>query len=506
MGTLSLYAADDAATRQLGQDLALALRPGDCVALYGDLGAGKSTLARAFIRGMAQDGDLDVPSPTFTLVQQYDLRHTVFHFDLYRLGDESELAELGFEEALDSGICLVEWPEKAGNFLPKTAISLHIVHEGAGRRMTLSAGDKTFERMQHGISIRQFLGEHGFGDAGRLHFSGDASAMRSYEQIITGNGDSMILMDSPPMQLGAILRDGKTYGQIVHLASDIYPFVAIGNWLQSVGMRVPRQLAADLPRGLLLLEDMGREGVLDGAGQPVAERYLAAIEALAHLHGHRPPGEIFVTPERTHPVACFDREAMKTEADLLLDWHHPYQFGVAADPAFRAEYHALWDALTDRLETCEKRLVLRDFHSPNILWQAQASGISRIGVIDFQDAMTGPSAYDVASLVQDARVTIPHELREAMLSHYLDLRANDPCFDRDQFLEAHAIMAAQRNCKLVGIWVRLMQRDNKPGYMQHMPRTLAYLQAACAHPALNDLRDWCIRAGVLSSESTYRAT
>jgi N-acetylmuramate 1-kinase len=502
MATLSLYAADDAATRQLGQDLALVLRPGDCVALYGDLGAGKSTLARAFIRGMALDADLDVPSPTFTLVQQYDLRHTVFHFDLYRLGDESELAELGFEEAMDTGICLVEWPEKAGDCLPKTAISIHIVHEGSGRRLTLSAEGKTFERVQHGLAIRQFLTENGFGDAGRLHFSGDASAMRSYEQIITADGQSMILMDSQPMQLGAILRDGKTYGQIVHLASDIYPFVAIGNWLQSVGLRVPRPLAADLPKGLLLLEDMGRDGVLDDGGLPIAERYMAAIEALAHLHRQIPQAEIVVTPDRTHAVARFDREAMKTEADLLLDWHHPYQFGVAADPAFRDEYHTIWDALIDRLERSENRLLLRDFHSPNILWQQQASGIARIGIIDFQDAMIGPSAYDVASLVQDARVTIPAELGQAMLSHYLDLRAGDRDFDRDDFLEAHAIMAAQRNCKLVGIWVRLMLRDNKPGYMQHMPRTLTYLRAACAHPTLNPLRDWCIRAGVLSSEST----
>ena len=149
------------------------------------------------------------------------------------------------------------------------------------------------------------------------------------------------------------------------------------------------------------------------------------------------------------------------------------------------------------LAASERNLLLRDFHSPNILWQAERSGTDRIGIIDFQDAMIGPTAYDVASLVQDARVDIPPSLAGAMMERYLSLRSREAGFDRERFLADWHVMAAQRNCKLVGIWVRLMARDGKPAYMKHMPRTLRNLEAALAHPALAPLRDWCIKARIL---------
>jgi len=138
METLSLHLKDEAATLRFGEDLALALGPGLCVALEGDLGAGKSTLARATLRALANDPSLEVPSPTFTLVQVYDLRFQVGHFDLYRIGDSSELDELGFDEILETGVCLVEWPDRAGNRLPEDLLRIELSTEGAGRRATIS--------------------------------------------------------------------------------------------------------------------------------------------------------------------------------------------------------------------------------------------------------------------------------------------------------------------------------------------------------------------------------
>ena len=155
----------------------------------------------------------------------------------------------------------------------------------------------------------------------------------------------------------------------------------------------------------------------------------------------------------------------------------------------------------DSLSAAEHNLLLRDFHSPNILWRAEETGIGRVGIIDFQDAMIGPSAYDVASLVQDARVDIPGDLADGMLAHYLSLREKQGDFDRDRFLRDWHVMAAQRNCKLVGIWVRLMQRDGKPAYMRHMPRTFRNLTRALSHPDLAPLRDWCEKAGIFATES-----
>jgi len=191
------------------------------------------------------------------------------------------------------------------------------------------------------------------------------------------------------------------------------------------------------------------------------------------------------------------------EARLLLDWHLPWKRdGEPASDSERRAYEAIWDGLIDRLETAETHLLLRDFHSPNLIWRGRKSGLQRIGLIDFQDAMIGPTAYDLASLVQDARVTIDPALGARLMQAYLDdRRAQAPGFDAESFAATYAIMAAQRNCKLAGLWVRLMQRDKKPGYMKHMPRTLTYLRTALAHPALAPLRDWCAEAGIGNLES-----
>ena len=175
--------------------------------------------------------------------------------------------------------------------------------------------------------------------------------------------------------------------------------------------------------------------------------------------------------------------------------------GTPASEEERRAYIAIWDDLIASLAAAEHNLLLRDFHSPNIIWRPEASGTDRVGIIDFQDAMIGPSAYDVASLVQDARVDMPEGVADSVLDHYLALRAKDAGFDRTRFLRDWHVMAAQRNCKLVGIWVRLMQRDGKPAYMRHMPRTFRNLTRALSHPDLAPLRDWCEKAGILATES-----
>ena len=229
---ISLFLADDAATTRLGEDLALALKAGDCLALSGDLGAGKSSLARALLRAVADDVELDVPSPTFTLVQSYELRIPVSHFDLYRLGDAGELAELGFDEALQTGICLVEWPEMAESELPKERIDLKLEHEGEGRRAIIAAPPRQMARIRRVLAIRAFLDANGYAGASRRFLTGDAS-LRAYESIYPRDGGSrVILMDWPPLPEGPPVLDGKPYPKVAHLAQNAYPFVAIADALQ----------------------------------------------------------------------------------------------------------------------------------------------------------------------------------------------------------------------------------------------------------------------------------
>ncbi|MEF0940573.1 tRNA (adenosine(37)-N6)-threonylcarbamoyltransferase complex ATPase subunit type 1 TsaE [Rhizobium sp. BR 362] len=494
--SISLFLADDAATTRLGEDLALALKTGDCLALSGDLGAGKSSLARALLRAIADDAELDVPSPTFTLVQSYELRIPVSHFDLYRLGDPSELDELGFDEALQTGVCLVEWPEMAEGELPRERIDLRLEHEGEGRHATITAPTKQFARIQRVLAIRAFLDAHGYSGAGRRFLTGDAS-LRAYESIHPhGGGKRVILMDWPRLPEGPPVLDGKPYPKVAHLAWDAYPFVAIANVLRQNGFAAPEIFAADYDQGILLIEDLGTDGVLDEEGKPIAERYRASVACLAHLHSLDIPQDIPVTADHVHHIPDFDRTAMAMEARLLLDWHLPWKRGTPASDEERADYLAIWNGLIDELDDTEKNLLLRDFHSPNIIWRAKEKGIQRIGLIDFQDAMIGPTAYDLASIVQDARVTIERGLQDELIANYLSLRRAQAGFDETKFLKSWAIMSAQRNCKLAGLWVRLLQRDSKPSYMKHMPRTLAYLAIAFEHETLAPLREWCARTGI----------
>ena len=492
--------ADEGATMRFGEDLALALKPGDCLALSGDLGAGKSTLARALLRAVADDDELEVPSPTFTLVQSYDLRFPVSHFDLYRLGDPSELDELGFDEALASGICLVEWPQMAGDLLPPSRLTLQLEHHGGGRVATLTGPKAALKRIRRSLAIRKSLDDWGHPHARRRYLTGDAS-VRAYETTILSDGTTLVLMDWPRQPEGPAVLDGKPYPKVAHLAEDAYPFVAISNYLREIGLASPKILHVDYEQGIVLLQNLGNEGVLDEDGQPIEDRYREAVLCLAFLHDHPMRQDLTVDADHIHHVPDFDPVAMKMEARLLLDWHLPWKRGTQPTDEERQDYLSIWDGLIGELDDVERNLLLRDFHSPNIIWRPQEVGVRRVGLIDFQDAMIGPTAYDLASIVQDARVDIPAPLAEQMMAGYLALRHRQGNFDEKTFLKAFAIMSAQRNCKLAGLWVRLMQRDGKPGYMKHMPRTLSYLAAALRHETLSQLRDWCVKAGIALPES-----
>ncbi len=492
--------ADEATTIRLGEDLAIALRPGDCLALSGDLGAGKSTLARSLLRAIADDDELEVPSPTFTLVQSYDLRLPVSHFDLYRLGNPSELDELGLEEALGAGICLVEWPEMAEDLLPAERLTLRLTHEGSGRLATITGPESILKRIRRSLAVRSTLDCWGYPRARRRYLTGDAS-IRAYETVTPEQGPAVILMDWPRQPDGPPVLDGKPYPKVAHLAEDAYPFVAISRYLRGIGLSAPEVLQVDYEQGILLLENLGSDGVLDEAGRPIEERYREGVVCLAYLHSHPMRRDLPIDGDHIHHIPDFDPTAMKMEARLLLDWHLPWKRGAEPTDEERRAYLDVWDGLIAELAAAEKNLLLRDFHSPNIIWRADEAGVRRIGIIDFQDAMIGPTAYDLASIVEDARVDIPPRLADQMMRDYVALRRSLGTFDEPAFLKAFAIMSAQRNCKLAGLWVRLMRRDGKPGYMKHMPRTLSYLSTALRHESLKPLRMWCLGAGIELPES-----
>ncbi|MBC7280306.1 MAG: tRNA (adenosine(37)-N6)-threonylcarbamoyltransferase complex ATPase subunit type 1 TsaE [Hoeflea sp.] len=492
--------ADPGATALFAEDVALALRQGDCLCLSGDLGAGKSTFARALIRAIADDPDLEAPSPTFTLVQTYQLRLPLAHLDLYRIGSPDELDELGLDDALAEGAVLIEWPEKALERLPEERIMMRFEGLGDSRTLAISAPPGFAARLERSRAARRFLLEAGLGHAARRHLQGDASS-RSYETIRPAGRDSVILMNAPRQPDGPPIRDGLPYSQIAHLAEDVVPFVAIARWLRAQGFAAPEILAQELDQGFLLIENLGADGILDKSGRPDPDRYGVAVDCLALLHSKHPPVTLPVDG-RTHHVPAYDARAMQIEVELLTDWYLPWKRGSAVSQKERSEYLDLWRNLFTRLERAERSLVLRDYHSPNLIWRDTRSGFDRLGIIDFQDAMIGPSAYDVASLCQDARVTVPDDLADDLVDRYVAARcAGAAGFDEVKFREAYAIMAAQRAAKILGIFVRLKQRDGKSGYMRHLPRIEAYIVASLDHPVLQPLRFWLAKAGIGAPES-----
>ncbi|WP_439273005.1 tRNA (adenosine(37)-N6)-threonylcarbamoyltransferase complex ATPase subunit type 1 TsaE [Pseudochrobactrum sp. HB0163] len=495
--TIELVLENEAAMIRFAEDIALALGKGDLVTLNGDLGAGKSTLARAMIRTIANDDSYEVPSPTFTLVQSYpELRLPVTHADLYRLCAPEELDELGLDEALEQGAVLVEWPQQGEGALPAHNIAIAIEHEGDGRRVKMEVTAKAARRISRSLGIRHFLEKSGRHHACRRYLLGDASP-RSYE-LITSAGVTEILMNAPAMPYDPPVKNGRPYRQIAHLAENMDAFVALDYLLREKGFRAPQILAANHARGFLLMEHLGTETMLDSEGKPLPQRYEAAARMLAHLHQHDWPQHLTIDEERTHFLHYFDRDAMLIEAELLPVWYLP---SIQKQPASEEQlqsFEQAWDSVFKALERAEYSLLMRDYHSPNILWQQGAEGIDRIGIIDFQDAMIGPSAYDLASLATDARVTIADELQDHIVASYCDERRKlAKSFDEQAFMSAYAIMAAQRNTKILGIFVRLFKRDGKPAYLQHLPRIRAYVSRALQHPVLAPVKDWYQKNGLL---------
>src|SRR5260370_14854508 len=221
--TFSLALSNETATAHLMADLVLLIGPGDVITLSGDLGAGKTAAARAMIRYLAGDQSLEVPSPTFTLVQGYDLPpFPLLHADLYRVDDASELEEIGLSPLPEGTVALIEWPERAPDALPEDRINIAFSHRPAlgstARAAEITAYGKTAAQVTRLEGLRRFLGDAGVLDAARERMPGDAST-RSYARLIRDDGTS-ILMNSPRRPDGPAIYDGKSYSAAVHLAED----------------------------------------------------------------------------------------------------------------------------------------------------------------------------------------------------------------------------------------------------------------------------------------------
>lgn len=301
-----------------------------------------------------------------------------------------------------------------------------------------------------------FISAAGWTGAQILPLAGDAS-FRRYFRIVDGDRRA-VLMDAPPPH------------------EDPRPFVSVGEWLCGHGFAAPRILARDLDQGLLLLEDFGDARLkehVDTAPQDEMALYGRAVDLLADLH--RLPAQADLPP--------YDRAVYQREAGLLTEW-----FAPAAGLDVDAEsYAAAWDKVMPIAERDAAPVVtvLRDYHAENIMLLPDLSYSRGLGLLDFQDALAGHPAYDLVSLLQDARRDVSPNVEQAMLARYM---AAAPV--SADFAAAYAVLGAQRNAKIIGIFTRLWKRDGKPRYLAFLPRMWGLLERDLAHPALAPVADW----------------
>lgn len=477
-------------TAALAREFSLFATRGDWVGLSGDLGAGKTTFARALIRACC-NVQIDVPSPTFTLVQLYDeTRVPIAHFDLYRLVDMAEADELGIEDLTNDYLVLVEWAERLDERLPPDRLMIELEITGDTRIAKVSGFGAWQTRLQRMVDIGRFVEENAAGCT-RLFLQGDASARR-YERLVYDTGLSGLLMDMPPKAEPRPQDGSAPYSQLVHLAEDISAVVAVNRQLCAAGYSAPEVLAADLENGFAIVEDFGDQvfGTLDDYGAEVSEPIKAAVDVLADMARHNWPREVRID-DVTHAVAAFDPPALMAEADLLMQWFWPLINGSDAGGDLHAAYNSLWQPLLEDVQHDHPVWVMRDYHSPNLIWLPEREGNARVGIIDTQDAVMGSPAYDLASLLQDARLDVAATVEAALLNHYAMRRRNaDRSFDEDRFRTSYAILGAQRAAKILGIFARLSMRDGKDGYLRHIPRVSALLERNLQHPALAELKQW----------------
>ncbi len=486
---------DLAALDRLVQRVALKLQQGDVITLSGPLGAGKTTFARFLLMRLGAPGE--VPSPTFSLVQAYATpRFTVQHCDFYRLKSADEIAELGLDDLIPQSVTLIEWPERGGGWLPGDRLDI-VMDESAEphrRRITLTGYGSWAPRLERLMALSDFLAGTPYAEATAEYLQGDAST-RAYARLLLPDRTA-ILMDSPRQPDGPPIRNGKSYSALVHLAEHVTPFVAVAEELRSRGLAAPAIYAFDLERGFLVIEDLGDRvfGAEIAGGTPMQHLYAAAADVLLTLAAKPLPVELPVEGHAPHRLPPYDQGALLTEALLLIDWFWPALHGKPAPETVRDEYVSLWQPLLTAAARADGTLVLRDFHSPNLMWLPERQGLQRVGLLDFQDALSGPAAYDLVSLLQDARLDVPEALEGELLARYCAARAaREEQFSSERFRVLYATLGAQRNSKILGIFARLAKRDGKRGYLAHIPRVARYLERDLAHPSLAELRRFYAR-------------
>jgi len=311
--------------------------------------------------------------------------------------------------------------------------------------------------------INNFLSSSRWDNSKRINVAGDAS-FRRYDRVIKDDGVA-ILMDAPPPQ------------------EDVTPFIKIDEFLISNGFSAPKIISSDIENGLLLLEDLGDNRytrILSGESnlknKPTEEElYKLAINTLIEIQKTHPPN----IPE-------YNENLLFKELFLFTEWYIPLIYRKEKADEIRGEYEDIWKDLMPNIVNREKVVVCRDYHADNLMWLPEREGVKKVGLLDFQDAVVGHPAYDLVSLLVDARRVVDKNFAEEMLEYYI----SKSTYKSEDFVESYSILGAQRNLKIVGIFTRLAIRDGKKHYLSLIPRVWGYIERDISIPSMARLKEW----------------
>ena len=310
------------------------------------------------------------------------------------------------------------------------------------------------------LFIRTILKKESFSS----HSLPNDASLRRYERIVSSRGN-FILMDASLDK------------------NSIKSFILIAEFLHKKGYSAPKIFGKEEKLGLLLLEDLGEKSYTSLLGLPNKEverkLYKKAIDLLVDIHINDHAYDIEIPP--------YKNEFLLEESALLVDWYFPTLLGHNISEKLKKEYVSAWEKIFERIYYIASCLVLRDYHVDNLLWLEDRYGIKNIGILDFQDAVKGSYAYDVVSLLEDARRDVDPEIAQEMLEHYIKQMKK---IDQKKFLSDYKILGVQRSCKIVGIFARKAARDNDSRYLKHLPRVWNYIKKNIEHPILEPLKTW----------------
>lgn len=297
-----------------------------------------------------------------------------------------------------------------------------------------------------------FIAKSGWGESTRILVAGDASNRR-YERLTNNLGKTVIFMDAPPDR-----------------GEDVRPFVKVADYLTNNGLSAPKIYHQDDTAGFLLIEDLGDDVFANLMAKDPSTRtalYQAATDVLVELHA---------CP--TLPLPICDAQWLTEMTAPAFEWYATN----TADETF-AQFQNVFLPMVTKLDSSEKVVILRDYHSENLLWLPERNGTAKVGLLDFQDALLGHRAYDLVSILQDARRDVPTDIEAAMITHYLSATSAD----HDDFRTAYAVLGAQRNLRILGIFARLCLRDGKAHYVDLIPRVWGYVMRNLENPTLAPL-------------------